>query len=1020
MINFDILHESLDVIAQNTEKSRAYFVPFAAPESAETLDRTKSEYFKSLCGTWNFKYYESFYDIEEDLFAVTGDDFTETLPVPSNWQMFLDRGYDVPQYTNIKYPYMKEPPFIPKHNPCGIYNRDFYLASDFACRDLYLNFEGVDSAFYLWINGKYVGYSTVSHSTNEFAVSKYCNEGKNTITVLVVKWNSQSYLEDQDMWRLSGIFREVYLLARGENHIRDYFVKQSVDDDFESAALTLEVDYRGKKGADYILVSPEGEEVARGTVKDKAEIKVDDVILWNTENPALYRLYIFCGDEVILQEVAIKKIEIVNKVVYINGEKVKALGVNRHDSHKNYGHTTPYELMKQDIMTFKQHNINTVRTSHYPNDPRFYEMCARYGVYVVDETDLECHGMALDAVPDNNWDTLSDGEMWKEAYLNRVIKMFERDKNCGAVIMWSLGNESGMGRNQLAMRDYIKSRLPEAIVHYEGCTAMHTELAKKYQGEMDIISYMYPTPEKCVEILSDKKDSRPLYLCEYAHGMGNSPGGLKEYVEAFRKYDSFFGGCVWEFTDHTVEVTLPDGRKGQYYGGDFGERPHDVNFCVDGYIFPDRTPHTGLLELKEAYKPVESVLVDVENGTVEIKNLRNFEDMSDMGLAWTLTCDGKDVASGFVPSLAIAPQRKKKYNLFCADDFVNEGEYFLNLRYISNIDTPWAKAGYEIGFEQHEVACLYDDEKEELTAMLFVPELIENQRYITMSCGETSVTIDKEQGFITRIVDNGADMLTKAIVPNVWRAPTDNDRVIKGTWITTNNLNKVEFNCTECFVEKQTDEEITVKSVVMCGDRAMRKIAAFIQHITLNGKGEILYEIAADFRNDIGVLPRIGFDVGVIPRFGLEIVMPEGNERIKYFGRGPVESYSDRKYASYIGLFESTVTENYVHHVKPQEGGSHCDTRYAFVGTPTGHGLTVKQYGRDDTFSFSAQHYSVMDLTDILHDHDLKERKESYFYVDFKMNGIGTNSCGPAPFEQYRFTEKQFGCAIVIKPGFIQ
>ncbi len=1009
MINFDILHESLDVIYQNVEKPRAYFIPFGTPENAESFDRTQSCYFKSLCGTWCFKYYDSFYDIEEDLFSVTSDDFTETLPVPSNWQMFLDRGYDVPQYTNINYPYIKEPPFIPKHNPCGIYHREFYLSKDFASRSLFLNFEGVDSAFYLWINGKYTGYSTVSHSTNEFDVSKFCTEGKNTITVLVVKWNSQSYLEDQDMWRLSGIFRDVYLLARSKNHIRDFYVKQSVSDDFTSAALTLEVDYRGKTKAEYILVSPDGEECARGVIKDSAEIDIPEVILWSSENPALYRLYIFCEDEIILQEVAIKRAEIKNKVFLINGKKVKALGINRHDSHKNYGHVTPFELMKQDIITFKKHNINTVRTSHYPNDPRFYELCARYGIYVVDEADLECHGMAVDTSPENNWDTLSDSEMWTEAYVGRAAKLFERDKNCGAIIIWSLGNESGMGRNHLAMRDYIKSRMENAIVHYEGCTAKHTELAKLYDKEMDIISYMYPTPEKCLEIMSDKTDTRPMFLCEYIHGMGNSPGGMKEYMELFYGNDNIFGGCVWEFTDHTVEVTLADGKKAYYYGGDFGEYPHDGNFCVDGYVFPDRTPHTCLLELKEAYKPVESVLCDIENGTVEVKNLRQFEDLSDISLAWTLECDGKAVSSGFVPSLTIPAQKKKKYNLFNADDFVTEGEYFLLVKYISNIDTPWSNAGYEIGFEQHEVACLCDDEEEQTSLQIFAPELVETQRFVTMSCGETSVTVDKEQGFITRITDNGADMLSQPIKPNVWRAPTDNDRNIKNKWYSF-GLDKIIFSCLECAVEKQTEDEITVKSRVMLGTCDKRKIGELIQHFTLNSSGEILYEIAADFRRDIPMLPR----------FGLEIVMPEGNERIKYFGRGPVESYNDRLYASRVGLFETTATDGYIHHVKPQESGSHCETRYVFAGTPSGHGLTLARCGKDDTFSFSAQHYSNMDLTFAGHDHELVERKETYLYADFKVNGIGSNSCGPEPFEQYKFTEKSFSCSIKLLCGNIR
>lgn len=1008
-MNFDILHESLDVLTQNTEPPRAYFIPFAAPENAETLDRTKSEYFKSLCGTWKFRFYESFYDIDEDVAALCSEDFEDSLPVPSNWQMFLDKGYDVPNYTNVNYPFIKRPPFIPKHNPCGIYHREFYLAEDFSKRDLFLNFEGVDSAFYLWINGEYAGYSTVSHSTNEFAVSKYCHAGKNTITVLVVKWNSQSYLEDQDMWRLSGIFREVYILARDKERISDFYVRQSVADDFKSASLSVEVKFEGKPDASYVLVSPMGECVSEGELCDGTEIEVPDVMLWSSENPVLYRLYIFCGEEVILQELAVKRIEIVNTVVYINGKKVKVLGMNRHDSHKNLGHVVPMNVFEEDIRTMKRHNINTVRTSHYPNDPRFYELCSRYGLYIVDEADLECHGMAMDAAPDNNWDTLSDSDVWCPAYMYRAEKLFERDKNCGAVIIWSLGNESGMGKNQLAMRDYIKQRMPGAVVHYEGASARHTPLAEKYAGEVDLISYMYRPPEDAEYVMNkDKNDRRPYFQCEYCHGMGNSPGGLKEILDFMWKTDRYLGGCLWEFTDHTVEVTLPDGKKGYLYGGDFGDKPNDGNFCVDGYISPERKPHPGLIDVKIGYQPFESVLCDVDTGTIEIKNRRYFESLSDVALAWTLECDGKPVATGFIPSLVIPAQRKKKYSLYDEGVFAKEGEYFLNLSYTSNVETPFCEAGYEIGFEQHEVASLSDDELEPKNLSLFKPEIIKTQRFITMSAGETSLTIDRESGFITRISDNGADMLSSPVKPNVWRAPTDNDMYVRKKW-ESYGLDKVVFECDECDVEKQTDDEITVVSKLLMGTPLKRGFATLLQHVTLCSNGEILYEIAADIREDFESLPR----------FGLEIVLPSGNERVRYFGRGPVESYEDRKLSSKIGLFDTTVTDGYVHRVKPQEGGSHCDTRYVFVGTEIGHGLILERYGKDDVFSFNASHYSVTDIASAKHDYELCERKETYLYADFKQQGIGTQSCGPELPKKYVFSEKKFSCSIVIKCGFI-
>ena len=1011
-MKFQAFHKSLNTLTVAAEAPRAYFIPYDNAEKARVGNRNSSEYFKTLCGDWNFKFYNSFEEIDEDLSLLTSDDFTDNLPVPSNWQMFLGRGYDVPNYSNVEYPYVMDPPNIPTDNPCGVYHREFYLSHGLCERDLFLNFEGVDSCFYLWINGKFAGYSTVSHSTNEFDIGKYVCEGKNTMTVLVVKWNSQSYIEDQDMWRLSGIFREVYILARCKERLRDIYIKPVLNDDFSEGIIEIYPEYFGTDSLEYLLLSPEGYEIDSGSIKKSGKIRVDSPSLWSSEAPSLYELYLFCGDEIILIRQGFKKIEIRNRVVYINGKKVKALGVNRHESHPSLGHVIPLEHMERDIQIIKQHNCNMIRTSHYPDDPRFYELCDKYGLYVVDEADLECHGMCLwnNGYGGSEWDMLSDSDDWAEAYLLRAKKLFERDKNHPCVAIWSLGNESGMGKNHLAMRDYIKSRNPEALVHYEGASSNKSPLATKYHSEMDFMSHMYATPEQCEGFVKDKNEKNPVFLCEYIHGMGNGPGGIKEYTDMFWKHDRFFGGCVWEFCDHSVEVTLDDGKKAYMYGGDFGDKPNQWNFCVDGYVYPDRRVHVGLLELKRAYQPFTASLIDLQCGCVEISNRRFFTDLSDLCLSWVLECDGKPVKSGFIDSLKILPSRKRKYNLFDADELVYEGEYFLNLKFVSKLDTPSYKAGYEVGFIQLEVANVADEEKnEENSLVAFSPECIENSRFFTLSSGETSIVIEKAKGHVTRIIHEGKDMLSSPIKFNFWRAPTDNDINMTRHWQTF-GINDLQYDCRSCEKVSGNDSETVIKSVFTVAQKQSSPFARITLHITFNSLGEILYETKVSIEKP----------VEHIPRFGLEIVMPEGNERLKYFGKGPHDAYSDKQLSSYVGLFSTTVSDNFEHYIKPQENGAHIGTRHGFAGSETGHGLMFTRFDRNDTFYFNAMHYSAMDLTTTSHDHLLKERKETYVYIDFKMNGIGSNSCGPIPFEQYIFSEKDFSCAIVIKPCIIE
>lgn len=1007
MAFFKTLHKDLSNMHIGCEEPRAYFVPYQSAELARNGDRNKSAYFKNLCGEWDFRYFKSFNDIDYDFTKQTDGENAEKIEVPSNWQIYLDRGYDVPQYTNINYPFPKDPPHIPEDNPCGLYTRTFYLSENFAKRELYINFEGVDSCFYLWINGEFAGFSTVSHCVSEFDISKYAHAGQNTVQVLVVKWCPQSYIEDQDMWRMSGIFREVYILARAKQHIKDIYIKTSLSDGFEEGKIKLETLFKGKTDFTYMLVSPDGEAVAEGEYSKDSEITVENPYLWSSEEPYLYELYTVCGDEVILFKVGFKKIEIKDSVVYFNGKKVKILGVNRHDSHPVLGHTTPIEHVIEDLKILKRHNVNAIRTSHYPNDPRFLQLCDEYGFFVVDEADIECHGMANDAHK-TGWDFLSDSDDWTDVYVDRAKRLFERDKNHACVFMWSLGNESGVGKNHAEMQKYIKSRDKDALVHYERATATQNV----YRDMPDIYSEMYSHPDFCRDYLKDKNQTRPLYLCEYVHAMGNGPGSVKEYVELIRNNDKFLGGCVWEMTDHSVEITLPDGRHGYTYGGDFGDFPNDGCFCVDGLVYPDRRPHTGFLEVKKAYQPVSAVLTDFESGTVEIKNLRYFTDLSDIDAVWSVECDGRTVLTGKIPALNIAPQRKKKYSLFNMYEFEEGGEYFLNIKFLYNTDSAFCEAGYELGFEQLELGSLCEDEDEIADGiaenMLCPVSADESERYIVINTGETSVKIDKTNAKICEIISDGRNMICEPVRINLWRAPTDNDRYIRSKW-ESEGLDRIEQYARSTEITESDETHVTVKSTLILSALSKEPHAAVEQYITVERGGKITYDFGVKIKD--GAQP--------LPRFGLELVMPEGNERMEYFGKGPYESYSDKCLASRIGLFKTTVTDNFEHYVRPQENSSHCDCRRAFVGSLNGYGLEFERHSDSDSFIFNAQHISAHELTHVKHDYELEMKKETYVYADIKMNGIGSNSCGPLPLAEYTFDEKNFSGSIVIKPGRI-
>ncbi|MBQ8402658.1 MAG: DUF4981 domain-containing protein, partial [Clostridia bacterium] len=868
-LNIPDYHTTEQILHVNCEEPRAYFIPYTSKCAALDANRDASAYFKSLCGVWDFQFFKSVHDICDFTCGCFDRAAMEKLPVPMNWQMALDRGYDVPNYTNVNYPIPVDPPHVPDENPCGLYIRDFNVPQSMIGKEIYLNFEGVDSAFYVWINDTFAAYSQVSHLTSEINVTGLLHVGVNTIKVLVLKWSDGTYLEDQDMWRMSGIFREVYLLFRDRTHIRDIFVKCDLNDSFDKADFKAELSITGctpvcSATVKWEFLSPCGCTVASGceTVDGDGVITVPTIAnprLWSDETPDLYTLVLTCGDETIAIPVGARRIEIKDKVIWINGRKVKAKGVNRHDSHHLLGHATPMDHMIRDLMIMKAHNVNMVRTSHYPNDPRFTGLCDKFGLYVCDETDIETHGM-------HPWNGLSDHPDWEKAYVDRARRLVERDKNHPSVIFWSLGNESGLGRNHTAMTQWIKSRDTSRLVHYEGAHSGYNGGEHK-ADTTDMESRMYPPASWCDEYCKDEKMTQPLFLCEYCHAMGNGPGDLAAYWDVIWANDPFFGACVWEFTDHSVAIGENKyANPGFTYGGDFGDFPNDGNFCVDGLVYPDRRVHTGLLEVKQMYMPME-VKPGQKKGQYVLKNRRFFTCMCDLSLFWWIEVDGKSVLSGRIPGLDIAPQAEKEYTLFDGDLLDSwKGTVTVNFSLRYNENKPWAQAGYELGIYQDiyfgrnlDVPCC-------TPAPLYTIETKEAKNAIVITCGDTVYTIDTVTGLVKSICDNGEELVTCPIEPTIWRAPTDNDRNVKNTWI-ANGLDRAMVKCYGCrLVSNDGTTAVAEADFSMGCAPHLPILRGKVTYTVTEAKGlTVTYDMHWQKELDVSW-----------PRFGVRLTMPEG------------------------------------------------------------------------------------------------------------------------------------------------
>lgn len=997
--------EDPTILQINREPARAWYIPYDCEKNALYASKGKSPYYKLLNGNWKFSYYERYIDAPKDFYVEDYDTSSwKDIPVPSNWQMY---GYDIPQYVNVTYPYPLDPPYVPNDNPCGIYIRSFRMPKEWDSKKVYINFEGVNSCFYIYINGQFVGYSQGTHIPSEFDITSYVKDGENKLAIKVMKWCDGSYLEDQDFYRLSGIFRDVYLLARDSAHLRDAFIKYDMDATYSNVDIEAELEFTDvvPEGAKVKLYDTENKCIAESPIStegktDIVKMSVENIKGWTAETPNVYKVVVECGSEVIAFNTGFRKIEVSKEgALLINGQAVKLKGVNRHDSHPDLGHYTPMDHMMLDLMQMKRFNINTIRTSHYPNTPEFLQLCDKYGFYLVDEADLETHGTEFG----KDKYMLTDSEDWKEAYLDRMVRMVERDKNHPCIIFWSLGNESSMGPNHENMANWAKNRDSSRLIHYEGTSWNRLEDEKPNKC-VDVVSRMYASPDECVKAaLND--DMRPFFQCEYSHAMGLGPGDLKTYWDLFYKYPKLIGGCVWEWCDHSVRK-FKDGKEYFIYGGFFGEHPNDGNFCVDGLNFPDRIAHTGLKEYKKVIQPIRLEAAELSEGKVKITNLYDFIDTSALSIVWRVEKDGHEICGGSIDDVVVKPHDSVEIKLpYSLPESCSYGCY-LNVSFVQKQDTDWEKAGYEVAWEQFKLPVEVEAKAQAESKNMADIRVKEDERSIYVSGDDFEYVFDRFKGNFESIKNNGVEMVAEAPKVSIWRAPTDNDRNIKGKWRSL-GYDKATAHVYGSGVVSKTDKYVVIETRYALSAKIMEPILKGSNFFTVFADGEVSVEMNANVRE--GILH--------LPRFGMEFAMPEGNENIEYYGMGPGENYVDLCRSSRMGLYTSTVSDQYEPYVKPQENANHTETAWLGVKDIMGRGMIFKG---EPAINFSTLHYTAEDMDAAGLTIDLAKRKETIVHIDYRQTGIGSNSCGPKLNQEYEFNERDIKFKFAYKPVWIE
>ena len=1002
-------YENLSVLHENTMPARAYYIPASKRMDNLVEHREESDRVQLLNGTWKFQYFNSIYDIQDSFFEKDYDtEHFDVIQVPSVWQM---AGYDVHQYTNIRYPFPFDPPYVPQDIPCGAYVHTFDYRRDEKASRAFLNFEGVDSCFYVWINGSYVGYSQVSHMTSEFDITDVLQDGTNTVAVLVMKWCDGSYLEDQDKFRMSGIFRDVYILKRPEQAISDYHIKTKIEDMI--AKVELDMKFYFPVNVKISIEDRNGAVVAVGSIAEEgaAVLEIASPELWNTENPYLYKLILETENEVIVDHIALRKIEIKDQVIYLNGQKIKFRGVNRHDSDPVTGFTISREQIITDLTLMKQHNFNAIRSSHYPNVPFFYEMCDKYGFMVIDEADIEAHGPFMlyrkedtDYNRFKRWnEKIADDPVWEEAIVDRVKLMVERDKNRFCIVMWSMGNESAYGCNFEKALEWTKKFDPDRITQYESARYRNYDKTYDYRN-LDVYSRMYPALSEIQEYL-DKDGSKPFLLVEYCHSMGNGPGDFEDYFQMIQNNDKMCGGFVWEWCDHAIAHGTAENGKAIYaYGGDHGEEIHDGNFCMDGLVYPDRTVHTGLLEYKNVYRPARVISYNKESGELVLHNYMDFDDLKDyVKINYELTQDGLVISKGKLPEVSAAPHSEGKIDLKI--NVPESGKCYLKFIYHLKKKLPLLDENYILGFDEIEVSkddakCKLAEKWLQKTAVDSELQVNENDTQIHIKGREFAYTIDKRTALFTEMKFAGREYLNHPMELNIWRAPTDNDMYIKSEW------KKAHYD--RAYTRAYTTEVVQGRHGVKIISHAS-VVAKTVQKIL---DVMIAWKIDNTGRIDADIAVTKDDEFPDLPRFGVRMFLDKKLTDARYFGMGPQESYRDKHQAASHGLYRANVGDLHEDYIRPQENGSHYDCEYVELNNSR-YGIVVSA---ENAFSFNASYYTQEELEKKTHNYELTESDSVVFCVDYALNGIGSNSCGPVVLDQYRFDDVLFRFQFTLIP----
>jgi beta-galactosidase/beta-glucuronidase len=1029
--------ENPKIVELNKKPAHITIVPYPSKEKAHTGERAESPWFLLLNGDWMFHWAPIPAEAPDRFWAEGFDDGEwDTIPVPSNWQIL---GYGVPRYMDVGYPFPKDPPRVPRDdNPTGSYRRTFEVPEGWRGRQVFLVFDGVDSAFHLWVNGHPVGYSQGSRLPAEFEITEYVRGGENTIAVRVYRWCDGSYLEDQDMWRLSGIFRDVYLYSTPNVHIRDFFIRTDLDDEYRDATMKVRTNVKNysnisKRGysVEIDLFGPDG-----GSIFSDSHVKaieaimggreavvefeehVADPLKWSSEYPHLYTLLVILRDErgevieVVRSAIGFRRVETKGGRILVNGVPVLLKGVNRHEHEDVRGHSVTRESMIEDIELMKRFNFNSVRCSHYPNDPAWYDLCDRYGIYIMDEANIECHGLARIYETGYQMEPANDPD-WLTAFMERCVRMVERDKNHPSVIMWSLGNESGYGPNHDAMAGWIHGYDGTRPLHYEGTIRP----PGKVSPIVDVISCMYPSIGKSTRredgtlrraglatLSEDPEEDRPIIICEYAHAMGNSVGNLKEYWEAIRRHPRLCGGYIWDWVDQGILTKTDDGKEYWAYGGDFGDEPNDGNFCINGLVWPDRTPQPAMWECKKIFQPVEAEAIDLGSGKIRIVNRHDFSDLSGLDVSWELNADGQLLETGRLPKLKTPPGKSETVTIpYSIPRLAPDSECWLTLRFSQSEDTLWAEKGHEVAWSQFKMP--FDSPKKEPVKIADMPdlELQESAEELVLTGVHIKLVFDKEKAHFSSFSFKGSELLNNGPALNFWRAPTDNDAErMEDEWRTF-GLDRMEHAIKRVEVEKVTAQAIRITSESR--EYALGVTEGFDSVITYTvyGSGDVIIDAKISPSPHLPPLPRIGLRFNVTGRY----------DTFTWYGRGPHENYADRSEGAPVGLYSGSVNDQYVPYIKPQDNGNKTDVRWVALTDDLGEGLLAVGM---PPMEASAHHFTAQDFTEADHTHELRRREEITLNLDYRQSGLGGESCGPGTLPKYQIRPEPVEFSVQLRP----